>query len=273
MAVGAPRLENKVAIVVGAGQTPGDTLGNGRATSLLFAAHGARTVLVDRRIDSAQETAHQIREAFGETAGDAAVALEADVTLAEDCRAITEHTLERFGRIDILHYNVGIGAGDGGPTHLDEETWQRIHDTNLKGAFLTVKHVLPVMREQRGGVLTFISSVAAICAVGLLAYKTSKAALNAMSHAIATGNAQHGIRSNVIMPGLIETPMAIEGISKGRGIPKEQLVEERNRRVPLGHMGTAWDIAYAALFLASAEAKFITGIELAVDGGQSARIG
>lgn len=273
IAAGSPRLQDKVVVVVGAGQTPGDTLGNGRATALLFAAHGARTVLVDRRLDSARETAHLVSELSGSVVANGTLALEADVTDASACRDVTKQTLERFGRVDVLHYNVGIGTGDSGPTHLEEETWQKIFDTNLKGAFLMSKHTLPVMREQRGGAMLFISSVAAVCAVGLLAYKTSKAALNALSHSIATGNAKWGIRSNVIMPGLIETPMAIEGISRGRGIPKQELIEQRHSRVPLGHMGSAWDVAYAALFLVSDEAKFVTGTVLPVDGGQSARIG
>jgi NAD(P)-dependent dehydrogenase (short-subunit alcohol dehydrogenase family) len=140
--------------------------------------------------------------------------------------------------------------------------------------FLSSKSVLPVMREQRGGSIVNISSIAAICATSILAYKTSKAGVNALTHQIAMDNAKYNIRANVIMPGLMNTPMAIEGISKSRGIPKDELIRQREARVPLGQkMGTAWDVAYAALFLASDEAKFITGVMLPVDGGQSARIG
>lgn len=147
-------------------------------------------------------------------------------------------------------------------------------DVNLKSVFLTCKHVLPVMREQRSGSIINISSVAAVCSVGMLAYKTSKAGVNALTHSLAMGNARYGTRVNAIMPGLMNTPMAIEGISRARGIPKEQLIQERDAQVPLGgKMGTAWDVAYAALFLASDEAKFVTGVLLPVDGGQSARIG
>ena len=147
-------------------------------------------------------------------------------------------------------------------------------DVNLKSMFLTCKHVLPVMREQRSGSIINISSAAAVCAVGMLAYKTSKAGVHALTHALATGNAEYGIRANAIMPGLMNTPMAIEGISRTRGIPKEDLIKARDAQVPLGKkMGTAWDVAYAALFLASDEAGFITAAVLPVDGGQSARIG
>jgi NAD(P)-dependent dehydrogenase (short-subunit alcohol dehydrogenase family) len=139
---------------------------------------------------------------------------------------------------------------------------------------LPCKHVLPVMREQAAGVITNISSVAAVCSTGIVAYKTSKAGLNAYTQALAIGNAKYGIRANVIMPGLMNTPMAIEGISEARSIPKPELIRQRDAQVPLrGKMGTAWDVAHAALFLASDEASFITGVALPVDGGQSARVG
>jgi NAD(P)-dependent dehydrogenase (short-subunit alcohol dehydrogenase family) len=140
--------------------------------------------------------------------------------------------------------------------------------------FLTCKHTLPVMREQRSGAIINISSAAAVCAVGLTAYKTSKAGVNALGHTLAMGNAKYGIRVNTIMPGLMNTPMAIENIAQASGIPKADLIRARDAQVPLGgKMGTAWDVAYAALFLASDEARFITGVVLPVDGGQSARIG
>ena len=263
------RLEGKVAAVIGAGQTPGDTIGNGRATALLMAREGARVMLVDRRLDSAEETRELIAEEGGE-----AFAFEADITREEDCRALAAACRERFGRIDCLQNNVGIGGGDAGPTRLEEKEWDRIFDVNLKGPFLTCKHVLPVMREQGGGSIVNISSVAAVCAVGIVAYKTSKAGLNAFTHALASGNARHGIRANAIMPGLMDTPMAIEGISSARGVDPQELRRQRDALVPLGgRMGTAWDVAHASLFLHSDEAGFITGALLPVDGGQSARIG
>ncbi len=263
------RLRDRVAIVVGAGQTPGETIGNGRATAILFAREGARVLLVDRRLESVQETQAMIKEEGGE-----ATVVEADITRDEDCAALVGACIEGYGRIDVLHNNVGIATGDAGPTHLTEQAWQQIFDVNLKGMFLTCKHVLPVMREQRAGSIVNISSIAAICSVGMLAYKTSKAGVNALTHSLALGNARYGIRVNAIMPGLMNTPMAIEGISRARGIPREQLVRDRDAQVPLGgKMGTGWDVAHAALFLASDEARFITGVLLPVDGGQSARIG
>ena len=263
------RVAGKVAVVVGAGQTPGDTIGNGRATALLLAREGARVLLVDRRIDSARETQAMIEQDGGESA-----AFEADITREDDCRALAAACVERFGRIDLLHNNVGIGGGDAGPTRLAEADWDRILDVNLKGCFLTCKHVLPVMREQRAGSIVNISSVAAVCSVGIVAYKVSKAGLNAFTHSLAMGNARYGIRVNAIMPGLMDTPMAIQGISRARGIDPGELARARDAQVPLGgRMGTAWDVAYASLFLHSDEAKFVTGVILPVDGGQSARIG
>jgi len=263
------RLEGKVAIVTGAGQTPGDTIGNGRAISLLFARAGAKAILVDLRLDSAQETQSMIEREGGES-----IAIAADVSRAEDCRRMAEKCAETYGRIDILVNNVGVGGGDQGPVKLKEEVWDRIFDMNLKSMFLTCKYVLPYMEKQGSGSVVNISSAAAVCAVSMLAYKTSKAGVNALTHSIAMQYASKGIRVNSIMPGLMNTPMAIEGISRLRGIKKEDLIKERNSRVPLkGGMGSGWDTAYAALFLASDEAKFITAAVLPVDGGQCAKIG
>jgi len=265
----AGRLAAKAAIVTGGGQTPGDTIGNGRATAILFAREGAQLLVVDRDEGSARDTVEQIRAEGGE-----AESFRADVTSAADCRAMAERCLERYGRIDVLHNNVGIAAGDQGPVHLTEEVWDRIHAVNLKSMFLTCKEVLPVMRRQHGGVILNVSSIASVCSVGMLAYKTSKAGVNALTHSLAIGNAAYGIRVNAILPGLMNTPMAIEGISRERGIAKEDVIRARDSQVPLDRkMGTAWDVAYAALFLASDEAKFVTGVLLPVDGGQSARIG
>jgi len=263
------RLEGKVAVVVGAGQTPGDTIGNGRAASILFAREGARVVLVDHNLESALET-----QAMIEAEGGACFSFLADVTREDECRGFVQAAIEAYGRIDVLHNNVGIGGGDDEILSLTEAAWDRIMNVNLKGMFLSSRSVLPVMREQRAGSIINISSIAAVCSTGIVAYKTSKAGVNALTHQIALENAKYNIRANSIMPGLMNTPMAIEGISKARGVPKEDLIRQRDASVPLGgKMGTAWDVAYAALFLASDEAKFITGVVLPVDGGQSARIG
>ena len=263
------RLERKIAIVTGAGQTPGDTIGNGRAISVLFARAGAKVLLVDLHPDSARETQAMIEREGGE-----AIVFAADVSRAEDCRRMAEKCAEMYGRIDILVNNVGIGGEDRGPVDLKEEVWDRIFRMNLKSMFLTCKYVLPYMEKQGSGSIVNISSVAAVCAVSMLAYKTSKAGVNALTHSIAMKYASKGIRVNCIMPGLMNTPMAIEGFSRLLGINKEDLIQARNSRVPLkGGMGSGWDTAYAALFLASDEAKFITAAVLPVDGGQCAKIG
>ena len=263
------RLKDRVAIVVGAGQTPGETIGNGRATSLLFAREGAKLVLADRNLVSAHET----RAAIEADGGDA-IAVEMDVTSDADCGRLVETCLERYGRIDVLHNNVGIGTRDAGVMQIEMENFERIFRVNLEGPLLMCKHALPAMREQQSGAIINVSSIASIAAAtGMVAYKTSKAALNALTQTLAMANARYGIRVNAILPGLMNTPMAIEGISAARGMSREQLIAERDRQVPLGKMGTAWDVAGAALFLASDEAQFITGVLLPVDGGQTLRVG
>ena len=263
------RLKDKVAIVVGAGQTPGETVGNGRAAAILFAREGATVLAVDRDLASAQETVAMIIEEGG-----TASVYQADIANEAECKGFADACVERYGRIDVLQNNVGIGTGDKGPMSLDVETWDNIMDVNLKGTFLSCKHVLPYMRERKSGVIVNVSSGAAVMSVGIVGYKVSKAGVNALTHTIAMSNAHHGIRANVVMPGLLDTPMAIESHSSARGVDREHLRNERNAAVPLKKkMGTAWDTAYASLFLASDEAGFITGAVLPVDGGQAARIG
>lgn len=262
------RLSEKVTVVVGAGQTPGDTIGNGRATAIRFAQEGATVVCVDRDAGSAEQTLEMIQAEGGQ-----GVVLEADVTRETDCQTVIADSEAACGRIDVLHNNVGIGRGDSGITSMSETAWDEIFATNLKSVMFLCKHAIPGMRERGSGVITNISSVAAVCSVGIVAYKTSKAALNAYTHAVAMANARFGIRANVIMPGLMNTPMAIEG-NVAAGANREELIRRRNAQVPLSAtMGSAWDVANAALFLASDEARFITGVNLPVDGGQAARIG
>src|ERR1044072_1453943 len=192
------RLKDKVAIIVGAGQTPGDTIGNGRATAILFAREGARVVLVDADVDSARETKSLIEAENGTS-----IVVQADVTKQQDCANFVQETMRSFGRIDILHNNVGIGGGDDEILSLTEESWDRIMSVNLKGMFLSCRSALPVMREQRSGSIINISSIAAICSAGIVAYKTSKAGVNALTHQIALENAKYNIRANAIMPGLM----------------------------------------------------------------------
>ena len=209
-----------------------------------------------------------------EAEGNEAAPLQADVTDEEQCRSIAAEAVRRWSRIDVLDNNVGIGAGDATAVELDLGAWQLILDTNLTGTFLTCKHVLPVMREQGSGAVVNISSIAAVAALPTLAYKVTKAGVNALTSQLAMWGAPKGVRVNAIMPGLMNTPMAIEGLSRSRGIDREGLIRARDARVPLGRkMGTAWDVAQAATFLVSDQAGFITGATLPVDGGQSVRIG
>jgi NAD(P)-dependent dehydrogenase (short-subunit alcohol dehydrogenase family) len=264
------RLKNKVAIVVGAGQKPGVTIGNGRATAVLFAREGARVLAVDRYLDSAEETVGLIKKEGGE-----AWALAADVTDENSLQAAVTACLKRWNRIDILHNNVGvsIAGGDAPVTEITTEAFDRIVAINLRGIVMACKHTLPVMRKQRSGVILNISSLAAWSAYPYVSYKTTKAAVIALTHQIAIQNAQYGIRANVILPGLMDTPMAVDTRVETTGKSRGEIVAERNARVPLrGKMGTGWDIAYAALFLASDEADFITGAALPVDGGQSVNL-
>ena len=256
------RLKDKVAVIVGAGQTPGQTIGNGRATALRFAEEGARLVLVDRNEASLEETAGLARERGAEVE-----IVIADITSEADNERIVATSLARFERIDVLHNNVGIGAGDRGPTTLERSTWDRIFEVNVTGPFLTCKHAIPAMRESGGGSIVNISSMAAVEPTNLTAYKASKAALNAFTEQLAAANARYGIRVNGIMPGLMETPMAVDAPARAAGVPREEVADRRHSRVPLGKMGTGWDVANAALFLASDEASFITGVLLPVDGG------
>ena len=263
------RLEGKVAVVVGAGQTPGDTIGNGRAISLLLAREGAAVLAVDRHLESAEETVAMVR-----AEGGAAEAFRADVTSEEDCRAVAEAVVDRFGRVDVLVNNVGIGNGDAGASSLTEEAWDLIMDVNLKGTWLMCKHVVPLLRGQGSGAIVNISSAAAVCSTPTVAYKTSKAGVEALTHQLAMSSAGRGVRVNAVAPGLMDTPMAIEGLVEAFGVDRDELRRQRDAMVPLGRrMGTAWDVAKAVLFLSCDDAAFITGVVLPVDGGQHARIG
>jgi NAD(P)-dependent dehydrogenase (short-subunit alcohol dehydrogenase family) len=263
------RLAGKTAVVVGAGQTPGETIGNGRAMALLFAREGARVLCVDRLAERAEETAAMIAEEGGEAAFTAA-----DIVKAADCVRLIEEAKGRFGSVDILVNNVGIGGGDGPAHRLEEKAFDRILDVNLKGMWLTIKAALPVMREQGGGSIVNISSLAARGGGIQLAYELSKAGVNRLTTSVAQSNARYGVRCNAIQMGYMDTPMAVSGIATATGRATAEVRAERDARVPLGgKMGTGWDTAYAALFLASDEAKFISGAILPVDGAMGVRIG
>jgi len=267
------RLQGKTAVVIGAGQAPGTTtaIGNGRATAILYAREGARGLAVDRNLDSAEETAALIRAEGGE-----AHAQAADVTDEAAVRAAIQSCVDRWTRLDILHNNVGISVegGDAPITEIESDAFDRIVAVNLRSIVYACKHALPVMREQGGGAIVNISSMAAWNTYPWVTYKATKSAMIAMTKQVAIQNAEYGIRANVILPGLMDTPMAIDRRADAFGRPREEIAAERDAKVPLGgRMGTGWDVAHAALFLASDEAGFITGVALPVDGGSSCRIG
>lgn len=263
------RLSGKVAIVTGAGQTPGETVGNGKAIALLFARAGASVICVDRDLARAEATVSDI---VGE--GGVAKAFAADVSQSDEAAAIASAAEEAFGPPDILVNNVGIGdAGDGPPHKLTEEAFERTLKVNLKGAWLVTRSVLPGMRDRGAGAIVNISSLASLAGGFQMAYEVSKAGMNRMTLSVAMSGASRGVRCNAILPGLMDTPMAIRGIARMRGVPEDDLRKERAARVPMGFMGSGWDTAHAALFLASDEARFISGALLPVDGGASARIG
>ena len=262
------RLKGKIAVIVGAGQGPGEGLGNGRATTMRFIQEGARVLAVDRDVVSLQET---IRLAGGDC-----VPFEADVTREATLAAAMRAAQERWGRLDILHYNVGLSlaGGDASPLEITEEAFDRICAINLRGCVMACKHALPIMRAQRSGVIITISSLAAWEQYPYVTYKATKAAMIAYTQQLAIQNAEHGVRANVILPGLMDTPMAVDTRARASGKSRAEVAAARDARVPLRHkMGTAWDVANAALFLASDEAGFITGVALPVDGGAMVRIG
>jgi NAD(P)-dependent dehydrogenase (short-subunit alcohol dehydrogenase family) len=266
----AGRLEGKKVVVVGAGQSPGETIGNGRAIAILFAREGAEVLCVDRAHDRAEETVAMIQ-----VEGGTAHALAVNIVKAKDCAEIVDWAQSRWGRIDILVNNVGIGGGGDGPAHrLEEDAFDRIISVNLKGMWLTIKAALPLMRGQEASAIVNISSLASIAGGNQTAYEISKAAVNRLTTSVAQANASKGVRCNAVAMGLLDTPMAVAGIAGASGQDEQAVREARNARVPLGgKMGTAWDTAHAALFLASDEAGFITGQVLFVDGGMSSRIG
>ena len=265
------RLDGQAAIVVGGGQTPGQTIGNGRATAVTYARAGARVLVADRDLDAAAATVAEITAEGGD-----AVPFRADVTDEADIAAMVADACDRWGRLDILHNNVGISVagGDAEISKIEGEAFDRIMAINLKSMVLAIKHALPVMRDQQSGNIINISSTAAHEEYPWVTYKASKAAAKAMTEQVALQNAPHGIRVNCIQPGLMNTPMAVDARMDAWNMTREEVVAMRDAKVPLGgKMGTAWDVANAALFLVSEEARFITGVTLMVDGGAHCRIG
>ena len=249
-----PRLAGKVAIVTGAGSR-GEGIGNGRAAAVLFAREGAKVLLVDQTQKAAEGTLEMIRGEKGE-----AEIFEADVTRSADCEAMVADAVRRWGRLDILDNNVGIG-GRATVVEVDEAEWDHLMKVNVTSMMLTSKHAIPAMVENGSGAIVNISSISALRPRGLTPYSVSKGAVIALTRAMAIDHAPQGIRVNCIAPGPVYTPMVYSG-----GMSAD-LRERRRRASPLNVEGTGWDIGYAALFLCSDEARYITGVVLAVDGG------
>jgi NAD(P)-dependent dehydrogenase (short-subunit alcohol dehydrogenase family) len=246
------RLQDKVVAVFGAGSS-GDGWSNGKAAAVLYARHGARVFAND-----------VIR-----AEGGISVAAQADVTKPTDIERVVNDIVARWGRIDVLHNNVGI-TEMGDPVSASEESWHRVMDVNLTSVFLTCKHVLPHMLSQKSGAIVNISSTASVQINSLpyFSYYASKSGVNHLTRALAVHYAPYGIRANAVLPGVMDTPLIYKQIA-GQFQNQEEMIRSRNAASPMGHMGTAWDVAHAALFLASDEAKYITGVCLPVDGGKS----
>jgi NAD(P)-dependent dehydrogenase (short-subunit alcohol dehydrogenase family) len=263
------RLKGRIAMVVGAGSI-GPGWGNGKATAVTFAREGAQVFCVDRNIEAAEET---VKIITGE--GGKAKAFAADVSRAGEVETMVKACLDSYGRIDVLDNNVGI-AGMGSVVDVEESEWDRVFAVNLKSAYLAMKHVIPVMVKQGGGSVINISSVASIRQVGIsyVSYGASKAAMNQMTRVTAVEFAPQHVRVNAILPGLMKTPMVEHSAGLAASYAKGDVAEmwrKRDAQVPMGHMGEAWDVANAALFLASDESRYVTGIELVVDGGLTCR--
>src|ERR1700675_4282420 len=265
------RLKGKTALVVGAGSI-GPGWGNGKATAVTFAREGAQVFCVDRSGAAAEETVKIIAAEGGKAA-----AFTADAANAGEVEAMVAACLTSFGRIDVLDNNVGI-AEMGNVVDVSEASWDHVFDVNLKSAFLSMKHVIPIMEGQGGGSIINISSIASIRHLGIsyVSYATTKAAMNQMTRTTAVQYAPKHIRVNVILPGLMKTPMVEHSAGLAASYAAgdiEAMWRARDAQVPMGHMGDAWDVANAALYLASDESRYVTGIELVVDGGITLKVG
>lgn len=261
------RLAGKVAIVIGAGSS-GPGWGNGKATAVLMAREGARLFCVDINGEAAAETVQLVNEADGE-----GEPFQADASSSSDVEAAIAACLERYGRIDILNNNVGI-VEVGDVVSTPESAWDRVLAVNLRSAFLAMKYCIPAMERESSGAIINISSVASLghSGVSYSGYYASKAGLNHLTATTAVDYASKNIRVNAVLPGLMKTPMveASSGVVNSytsEGV--EAMWKARDAQVPMGHMGDAWDVAHAAVFLASDDARYITGVSLPVDGGIS----
>jgi NAD(P)-dependent dehydrogenase (short-subunit alcohol dehydrogenase family) len=261
------RLQDKVAIVTGAGSV-GPGWGNGRATAVRFAEEGAKIFAVDRNLDSTAETVERVKAVGGDI-----VVHQCDVTDSKSVAAMVAACVARYGRVDVLVNNVG-GSAHGGPVEMSEEVWDAQIDFNLKSVFLTLKHVLPVMERQNSGSIVNLASTSGIRFTGAfqIGYAATKAGVIQLSRVVAVQYAAKGIRVNTVVPGQLHTPMVEARLARQRaGGDVEALLAQRLKRIPVGFAGDGRDTANAALFLASDEARFVTGTELVVDGGMSVR--
>jgi NAD(P)-dependent dehydrogenase (short-subunit alcohol dehydrogenase family) len=261
------RMQDKVVIVTGAGSV-GPGWGNGRAAAVRFAEEGARVFAVDRDAERMAETVARVKQTGGEI-----VARQCDVTDTQSVAAAVRACLDAWGRIDVLVNNVG-GSAPGGPVEMTEEVWDAQVDFNLKSVFLACKHVLPVMEQQGGGAIVNVASTSGLRWTGAaqVAYAATKAGVIQLSRVVAVQYAAKGIRVNSVVPGQLHTPMVEARLAKQRtGGDVAALLAQRQARIPLGFMGDGRDTANAILFLASDEARFITGTEIVVDGGMTVR--
>jgi len=263
----AGRLNGKVAMIFGAGCV-GDGWGNGNATAVVYAREGAKIVSIDISLEAATRTA-----ALVTAEGGTAIAIGADGADLAQVTAAVETTLREFGRIDILHNNIGINEA-GGPVEQSEESWDRVIRANLKSVYVACKCVLPVMEKQGGGAIVNISSSAASGWTGSahISYSASKAAVNNLTRVIAVEYAERNIRCNAILPGLMDTPRIYRHKTKFKD-DFEAMRNARSHAVPMKRMGDAWDVAKTALFLASDESSYITGALIPVDGGLTCALG
>jgi len=261
------QLKDKVALVFGAGSV-GPGWGNGKAAAVAYARAGARVVAIDLTREAAAATSDLIAAEGGQ-----AIAVAADATRAADVQRAVATALEAYGRVDILHNNVGI-TSQGGPVETSEETWDRVMTVNVKSMFLTCKTVLPLFEAQRSGAIVNIGALGGVRWTGYAycAYAASKGAVNSFTQSVALQYAGLGIRANCILPGVMDTPHIYQQIS-GFYTSRDEMVAARNKLSPTGRMGDGWDVAHAAVFLASDAARFINGVELMVDGGMHARCG
>ncbi|MGP0094685.1 MAG: SDR family NAD(P)-dependent oxidoreductase [Xanthobacteraceae bacterium] len=261
------RLQDKVAIITGAGSV-GPGWGNGRATAVRFAEEGAKIFALDRDLDSLVETIARVKAAGGEIE-----IQHCDVTDSASVARAAAACQARFGRIDVLVNNVG-GSAAGGPVEMSEEVWDAQVDSNLKSVFLACKHVLPIMEQQKSGAVVNIASTSGLRFTGAVqvGYAATKAGVIQLTRVVAVQYAPKGIRLNTVIPGQLHTPMVEARLARQRaGGDVETLLRQRQARIPQGFMGDGRDTANAVLFLASDEARFITGAEIVVDGGMTVR--